>query len=984
VASSHDDTTEGAVHYFQDERGNWHSYTFTDKPAIGTATQTAVTGVHSADSMKKEPPYSVTSTAILEEYASVQRFMDPCDDMPQPSRSRSIEPRQSTSMSLIGVSNSTSGGTQGGLEIKTPSSSESWSSVSSSELAVDTMTNKLWAASYHRRNPHHHHHHHHHSRAAPSSLILGGHNSRSNHSQTGSGSPSPIPSVPSLVTITPEYNSTSVSASTSLNNNALSGRLPMPSYTSMQRSWQRNRRDVLQVLTGSLSRRQVPGVGAPGAYNIGNELEDRSGAALRNNRMAMYPTNHYLDKPTKWKKKKGPKHFYNLKLLPWCLPNFQVKVWFDRLNLMALFDRNRTFWENLFAILLAVGVACLGSFMLHQGYYQDLTVVILCFVMASCQFSLLKSVQPDAASPTHGFNRIVAFSRPIYFCMCGGLVYLLQTSLDNNVHDLGLTIYSLDLTQREILVGLRDTLLVVVLCFPILFSIGLFPQFNTFTMYLLEQIDMHMFGSNAASSLSAAFISLFRSWIAVGLLYGFAYGAMSEAQSTQHIMFSIFCGLLISVTYHLSRSASDSSVMWNVLKQFFCSEEDCFGETTASTSNHNNTVKGNKDTSATSPDELGDPLPKKLRETVNARLKSDAIICTVIGVVTFGLHSSTVFSALQPGLTPTLWICAIVFGFILHYLIPQFRKQLPCLLISHPILPPGEYNQFEVRDAARLMWFEKIFVWMSFFERNIIYPLLFISALTEHSAKLVAEERFGVAFGSLIIVITGMKALRSSFSDPGKHYLMLFFTILFFEFDWNGMSETFLVDFFFMTIAFHKMYELWLKLQFVITYIAPWQITWGSAFHAFAQPFSVPHSAMLFLQAVISSLLSAPLNPFLGSAIFITSYVRPIKFWEKDYNTKRVDHSNTRLSTHLEKNPGADDNNLNSIFYEHLTRSLQDSLCGDLILGKPVFSFYEVYHASSLLNSEQYCRDARKSWEKPHWNKCENATLWVSGCFYLV
>ena len=81
---------------------------------------------------------------------------------------------------------------------------------------------------------------------------------------------------------------------------------------------------------------------------------------------------------------------------------------------------------------------------------------------------------------------------------------------------------------------------------------------------------------------------------------------------------------------------------------------------------------------------------------------------------------------------------------------------------------------------------------------------------------------------------------------------------------------------------------------------------------------------MLFLQAAISSIFSTPLNPVLGSAIFITSYVRPVKFWERDYNTKRVDHSNTRLSTHLERNPGADDNNLNSIFYEHLTRSLQN------------------------------------------------------------
>ena len=37
-----------------------------------------------------------------------------------------------------------------------------------------------------------------------------------------------------------------------------------------------------------------------------------------------------------------------------------------------------------------------------------------------------------------------------------------------------------------------------------------------------------------------------------------------------------------------------------------------------------------------------------------------------------------------------------------------------------------------------------------------------------------------------------------------------------------------------------QLYELILKVRFVVTYIAPWQITWGSAFHAFAQPFSVP------------------------------------------------------------------------------------------------------------------------------------------------
>ncbi|VTJ62508.1 Hypothetical predicted protein [Marmota monax] len=98
--------------------------------------------------------------------------------------------------------------------------------------------------------------------------------------------------------------------------------------------------------------------------------------------------------------------------------------------------------------------------------------------------------------------------------------------------------------------------------------------------------------------------------------------------------------------------------------------------------------------------------------------------------------------------------------------------------------------------------------------------------------------------------------------------------------------------------------------------------------------FSTPDSAVLLFQAAATSIFSAPLSPFLGSVIFITSYVRPVKFWEKNYNTRRVDNSNTRLAVQIERDPGGDDNNLNSIFYEHLTRTLQESLCGDLLLGR--------------------------------------------------
>ena len=40
---------------------------------------------------------------------------------------------------------------------------------------------------------------------------------------------------------------------------------------------------------------------------------------------------------------------------------------------------------------------------------------------------------------------------------------------------------------------------------------------------------------------------------------------------------------------------------------------------------------------------------------------------------------------------------------------------------------------------------------------------------------------------------------------------------------------------------------------------------------------------MMVVQTIISAAFSAPLNPLLGSAIFVTSYVRPIKFWERNY-----------------------------------------------------------------------------------------------------
>ncbi|XP_078191402.1 pecanex-like protein 1 isoform X5 [Callithrix jacchus] len=606
------------------------------------------------------------------------------------------------------------------------------------------------------------------------------------------------------------------------------------------------------------------------------------------------------------------KHYYRF----WILPQLWIGINFDRLTLLALFDRNREILENVLAVILAILVAFLGSILLIQGFFRDIWVFQFCLVIASCQYSLLKSVQPDSSSPRHGHNRIIAYSRPVYFCLCCGLIWLLDYG-SRNLTATKFKLYGITFTNPLVFISARDLVIVFTLCFPIVFFIGLLPQVNTFVMYLCEQLDIHIFGGNATTSLLAALYSFICSIVAVALLYGLCYGALKDSWDGQHIpvLFSIFCGLLVAVSYHLSRQSSDPSVLFSLVQsRIFPKMEE----------------KNPEDPLA----EVKDPLPEKLRNSVSERLQSDLVVCIVIGVLYFAIHVSTVFTVLQPALKYVLYTLVGFVGFVTHYVLPQVRKQLPWHCFSHPLLKTVEYNQYEVRNAATMMWFEKLHVWLLFVEKNIIYPLIVLNELSSSAEAIASPKKLDTELGALMITVAGLKLLRSSFSSPTYQYVTVIFTVLFFKFDYEAFSETMLLDLFFMSILFNKLWELLYKLQFVYTYIAPWQITWGSAFHAFAQPFAVPHSAMLFIQAAVSAFFSTPLNPFLGSAIFITSYVRPVKFWERDYNTKRVDHSNTRLASQLDRNPGSDDNNLNSIFYEHLTRSLQHSLCGDLLLGR--------------------------------------------------
>jgi hypothetical protein len=315
-----------------------------------------------------------------------------------------------------------------------------------------------------------------------------------------------------------------------------------------------------------------------------------------------------------------------------------------------------------------------------------------------------------------------------------------------------------------------------------------------------------------------------------------------------------------------------------------------------------------------------------------SRVKRDLIKCLCLIILVFALHITTVFQTFHEHIEKCFGLLALFWGLLFQFVIPQFRRDLPCLCLSKPVLRPKEYNYFEVKTSAKLMWFEKVHLIASLIEKYLIYPVFWLNSIT-HDAPLI-KESYGQHVGPLILVIVSFKLIRSSFNDPSPNYITIVFTYLFFNYDVAHQGHCiFTINYFLFSILHLKIHELLLKLQFIYIYIAPWQIPWGSAFHAVAQPFSVPHSALLFFQAILSSILSAPLQPILGSAIFMMSYVRPTKFWERDYNTNVIDINSTRLVTQLERNR-IDSNRLDGVFYEHLTKCLQRNLCRDLMYGR--------------------------------------------------
>jgi hypothetical protein len=228
---------------------------------------------------------------------------------------------------------------------------------------------------------------------------------------------------------------------------------------------------------------------------------------------------------------------------------------------------------------MATVVSVLGYWLLLKDFYVDFWILWFCFVIGSCQYCLVKSVDPDSASPAHGDNSVIRLSRAVYFSIMAIFVLVLDEIVSSNDWD-GISLYGLQAFSRSITVFVRDALSgsvplcvllwstlyfyassVGLLFFPIIFLLGLFPQVNTFATYTLEQLDIHVFGGTAATSLVSVIFNFMRSLLSVAILYGFAYAAAKVNFSSLHLFY----------VYKCLASFCLSGLQWqNLTKYYIC------------------------------------------------------------------------------------------------------------------------------------------------------------------------------------------------------------------------------------------------------------------------------------------------------------------------------------------------------------------------------------------------------------------------------
>ncbi|PAA50439.1 hypothetical protein BOX15_Mlig008895g2, partial [Macrostomum lignano] len=264
-----------------------------------------------------------------------------------------------------------------------------------------------------------------------------------------------------------------------------------------------------------------------------------------------HPHHRYRDRSSERRTKVD----YRFRLLP-CIKS-TVRVRFNRLQLRSLLDPFVTL-DSVLSILAAILVCIIGTYVLHLGLYRDIWALIYCFTMATAHFSLVHAVEPDPSSPTHGLNRVMAFSRAFYFCLCSAMLIGFREAAvaASAMTENGPSVYSLQPTSATFWLSAYRIWSGFVSALPLVFLFGLLPQPDTFVTYACEQVETHLFGGNSVTGIVSGVYVIVRGllvWLCLTLLALMAFASHSEAAM------SVFAGALLAISYHLGRAPADPS-----------------------------------------------------------------------------------------------------------------------------------------------------------------------------------------------------------------------------------------------------------------------------------------------------------------------------------------------------------------------------------------------------------------------------------------
>lgn len=529
--------------------------------------------------------------------------------------------------------------------------------------------------------------------------------------------------------------------------------------------------------------------------------------------------------------------------------------------------------------------------------------------------------------------------------------------------DLTIRWYAVPVEVLQVCTSLRDAFIYCIIFFPIFFIMGWLPNCKTFIMVLLEQIHIHIFGGTSISSFSGAIMQVLLDVIVTLVLMALGYLSLSMGVFGNDLWSAaVFSGALVSLSFLLSRSPSNPWYYFEAMKEALVLMARAVSP---NTKNKNDEL---------SDDEAQSAKDKKERITrlrfernvagynPTRRVLLDIISACALFLVTGVVQIADPLRRLNPYLIWVLAPIATLIGFTVHVLLPQLTKKHPFTIFLRNTLPQGipkmkssssaitfstathnepspttsaskDNRRDQVKGimqrirSSRMYRFQMVSYLLKWLEL-MLYLVAILSSITMAIERMQAKSLHPLVTMA-IVSIACVRVTRGIMTDASRMWFAMMFAVIVFSADpSHTFTETFIIDFALSALVALKLEELLLKISFMLVYSTPY-ISWGDIYHIIMQPLSIPHVSLTFLQVLISTILSTPMFPVVGSAVWLLGYPRNIKFWEKNYRTQRKDMSNMTLSQSLgiSNSTGEwDANNLNSIFYDHLVVAIRRAL----------------------------------------------------------